>query len=119
LPVKAVRRAGKSEPSQAIRVTGGELLPAAAIPAPRPTPARSVEVPEPPVPKKESVDGAAAQTSGPGSALEGIAISPEAVPPKSPNGGNWFTRTLGKVNPFRKGAKHDGGEGGKAPVEKN
>jgi hypothetical protein len=76
-------------------------------------------VPEPPVPKKDSVDGAAAQTAGPASALEVIAISPEATPAKSPNGGNWFTRALGKVNPFRKGAKHDDGEGVKAPVEKN
>ena len=35
--MKAVRRAGKNEPSRAIRVTGGDVLPAAAI-APRHTP---------------------------------------------------------------------------------
>jgi eukaryotic-like serine/threonine-protein kinase len=117
LPVKAVRRAGKSEPSHAIRVTGGEVLPAAAISAPSPTPVRTVEVPEPPAPKKDSVVDAAAAESETDLAV--TTTPQEAAPAKSQNGGNWFTRALGKVNPFRKGAKHDGGEGGKAPVEKN
>jgi serine/threonine-protein kinase len=117
VPAKVVRRAGKNEPSQAIRVTGGELLPAA-VTASSPTPARTVEVPEPPLPKKDSVVDGAAQAADPVGALEVTGILPEAAPAKSPNGGNWFTRALGKVNPFRKGAKHDGGDG-KAPVEKN
>jgi hypothetical protein len=117
VPAKVMRRAGKSEPIQAIRVTGGELLPAAS--APSSTPVRT-DVPEPPLPKKDSVvDAAAAQTAEPGSALDLTAVSPEAASAKSQNGGNWFTRALGKVNPFHKNAKHDGGEGGKAPVEKN
>jgi hypothetical protein len=51
-------------------------------------------------------------------ALAVTTVSPEGAPAKSQNGGSWFTRALGKVNPFRKGAKHDG-EGSKAPVEKN
>ena len=118
VPAKVVRRAGKSEASPAIRVTGGELLPAAAIAAPSPTPARTVEVPEPPLPKKDPVVDAAAANVGAGSALDLTTGSADVAPAKSSNGGNWFKRTLGKVNPFRKGAKHDGGDG-KAPVEKN
>jgi hypothetical protein len=114
VPAKAVRRASKSEQSHAIRVTGGELLPGAAISAPSPTPVRTVEVPEPPAPKTESV--ADAVTAESETALAATTTSQEAAPAKSQNGGNWFTRALGKVNPFRKGAKR---EGGKAPVEKN
>jgi serine/threonine-protein kinase len=114
-PAKVVRQAGKNEPSRAIRVTGGELLPAAAITAPSPTPLRTVEVPEPPLPKKDSVVDASAESDA---ALAVTTLSPEAAPAKSQNGGSWFTRALGKVNPFRKAAKRDG-EGGKAPVEKN
>jgi hypothetical protein len=114
VPAKVVRQAGRSEPSHAIRVTGGELLPAA-VPAPSPTPVRTVEVPEPPVPKKDSVVDGAAESEA---ALAVTTVSPEAAPAKSQNGGSWFTRALGKVNPFRKGAKHEG-DGGKAPVEKN
>ena len=113
IPAKVVRQAGKNEPSHAIRVTGGELLPAAASAVPSSTAVRMVEVPEPPVPKKDPVVDAAAESDA---ALAVTAVSPEAAPAKSQNGGSWFTRALGKVNPFRKGTKH---EDGKTPVEKN
>ena len=109
-----MRQAGKNEPSHAIRVTGGELLPAAASAVPGSTPVRTVEVPEPPVPKKDAAVDATAESDA---ALAVTAVSPEAAPAKS-QGGSWFKRTLGKVNPFRKGTKHDGGDG-KPPVEKN
>ena len=119
LPVKTVRRAGKNEPSQAIRVTGGEVVPPAANSAPRSTPVRTVEVPEPPVPKRDSVVDGAAPNVGAGTALEVTTGSPDVAPAKSQNGGSWLKRTLGKVNPFHKVAKHDAGETGKTPVEKN
>ena len=118
VPAKVVRRAGKSEPGPAIRVTGGKLLPAApAISAPGAVPLRTVETPEPPAPRTESAAESAAAESAAAAALK--TTSPEAAPAKSQSGGSWFTRALGKVNPFRKGAKHDGGEGSKTPVEKN
>jgi serine/threonine-protein kinase len=115
----AARRTGKSEPSHAIRVTGGDVLPAAAIATPAAhAPSRNIEVPEPPAPKTDAVtDVAATQRAVSETIPEVTTASPEAAPAKSPNGGSWFTRALGKVNPFRKGAKRDSGDA-KAP-EKN
>jgi serine/threonine-protein kinase len=116
----AARRTGKSEPSHAIRVTGSDVLPAAAIARPAaPAPSRSIEVPEPPAPKTDAAaDVAATQRAVSETVPEVTTVSPETAPAKSQNGGSWFTRALGKVNPFRKGAKRDSGDA-KAPVEKN
>jgi serine/threonine-protein kinase len=103
----AARRTGKSKPSPAIRVTGGDVLPAAAPAAPAPS--RSIEVPEPPAPKTDAAaDVAATQRAVSETVPEVTTMSPEAGPAKSQTGGNWFTRALGKVNPFRKA---------KAPVD--
>ena len=76
-------------------------------------------MPEPPAPKTDAAaDAAATQRAVSETVPEVTAMPQDAGPAKSPNGGSWFTRALGKVNPFRKGAKRDGSDG-KTPVEKN
>lgn len=120
-PVRVVRRASKPKPSYAIRVTGGELQPTAAMPAPSTTARRLVEAPEPLAPNTDSVEApaAAARPAVLGSASELATPTQEAAPEKARNAGNRFVRALGKVNPFRKRTKPDAGEAAKTPLKKD
>lgn len=120
-PVRAMRRAGKPERSYAIRVTGGEVpQPTAAVPAPNSTPRQPVEAPEPLVPNTDSVEALeAARPAVSGSAAEFSTPSQEAAPEKPRNAGNRFVRALGKLNPFRRGTKHDAGEAAKTPLKQD
>jgi hypothetical protein len=117
-PVQAMRPARKPERSNVIRVTGGELQPAAAVPAPGPVASRPLEARGPCVPATNSVDAPeAARPAASGTAPE--LASEEAAPAKPQNAGNRFVRALEKVNPFRRTAKHDAGEAAKTPADKD
>jgi hypothetical protein len=120
LPAPAVRRAANPE-HNAIRVTGGELQPPVAIPAPIPVLRRDVEAPEVFVAKADSVEAAVGEglPAAPASEPEAGTTSPEAAPQKPQNTGNRFVRALGKLNPFRKGTKQDTGEAVKTPLKKD
>jgi hypothetical protein len=120
LPAPAVRRASNPE-HNAIRVTGGELQPPVAIPAPIPVLRRDVEAPEVFVAKADSVEAAVAEgrPAVPASEPEAGTTSPEAAPQKPQNTGNRFVRALGKLNPFHKGTKQDTGEAVKTPLKKD
>ncbi len=98
VPAVAMRRTGKPEQSYAIRVTGGEVERPVVVPAPVLT-AREMVTAEAPAPAAVAV----VSTSAP----ESSATPHEAAPVKTQAAGNRLLRALGKVNPFRKGAKHD------------
>jgi serine/threonine-protein kinase len=115
----AMRRANQPDPRYAIRVTGGEREPAAAIPAPNTHSRQLAEAPEPSAPKVDRVEAREA-------AVAAIGIDPEspiapqgAAPEKPQNGGNRFVKALGKVNPFRKRTKHDTVEADKTSLKKD
>jgi len=95
-PARTPRKIAQAQPNTALRITGGEPLPAAPTPAPREAaaPENAVETPEPPQP-------AAAAPSEPPAALSATPVSP---PDSS---GNRLVRALGKVNPFRRTKKPD------------
>ncbi|HYW42819.1 MAG TPA: protein kinase [Bryobacteraceae bacterium] len=115
--VPAMRRANRPEWSTAIRVTGGESQPAAAMNTTCPDPPRPVEGPEAVIPKTNPAE---APEAGAPPATPELATPPEAAAPAKPqNAGNRFVRALGKVNPFRKRAKHDAGEASKTQLEKD
>jgi serine/threonine-protein kinase len=106
--VPAKRPDSQAEPSYAIRVTGGESLPAVVVPAASPVPARSVETIGPCVPTTDSVQLPEAKRS----AASGTAPELEPAPHQSAsakprNSGNRLLRALGKLNPFHKRTKQD------------
>ena len=118
-PVKASRRDSKSEPSYAIRVTGGDSAPA--VPAASPASSRPVDESEATAPKTDSVEAPKAEVpqATPVAASELGATPQDAAGAKPQNTGNRFVRALGKVNPFRKAAKHDAGDPAKTPLKKD
>ena len=118
LPAPAIRRASNPE-HNAIRVTGGELQPP--VPAPMLGLRRDVETPEAFVGEADSLEAvqATGASAAEGSDPEPAPASQEATPQKSQNTGNRFIRALGKLNPFRKGAKQDAGEAVKTPLKKD
>jgi eukaryotic-like serine/threonine-protein kinase len=120
-PAKAMRRDNKPEVSHAIRVTGGELQPAAAMPAPGTTLRQPVEAPQSVGAKTDSAvePEAAEQPAASNPAPDGAAPSQDATPAKPPSAGNRFVRALGKVNPFRRGTKRDAGDAAKTPLKKD
>jgi hypothetical protein len=120
LPVRAMRRTSQPKQSYAIRVTGGEVLhPAAAAPAPNPTPRQPVEAAERIVPHTDSVEAPEAAARAVSGSADELAAPQDAAPEKPRNAGNRFIRALGKLNPFRKGTKHDDGEASKTPLEQD
>jgi serine/threonine-protein kinase len=114
----AIRRAANPE-HNAIRVSGGELQPP--VPAPVLVPRRDVETTEAFVAKADFPEPARAEgaAAAAGSDPEPPTTPQEAAPQKAPNTGNRFIRALGKLNPFRKGTKQDGGETVKTPLKKD
>lgn len=116
-PAQPVRPASKPLASYEIHVTGGALEPAEATPdpiAPRPLKTRGPSLP----------DATAVEPPEPAAPPAASTISPEPAPtepaPVKPRkAGNRFARALGKVNPFHKTAKYDGGEAAKGPAEKD
>ena len=108
----ALRTAAKPTRSYPIQVTGGELQPIAAPPAPSPAPPQPMEAVGPCVPKTNSVTPEA-------SASAPEPAPPEAAPAKPQNAGSRLARALGKVNPFHKKARHDSGETAKTPPDQD
>jgi eukaryotic-like serine/threonine-protein kinase len=120
-PAKTTRRDGKPQPSNAIRVTGGELLPPGTVTAAVPAPQHPAGASEPVDAKKDTqeVPDGASPPADSGSTPEPATTTQGAAPAKSPNSGNRFVRALGKVNPFRKAPKHDDSEPAKTPLKKD
>jgi serine/threonine-protein kinase len=118
LPAPATRPANQPDPRFAIRVTGGERLPAAATPPPS-AHVRLAEAPEPSAPKVDTAEtresAAVALGFDPASPIAPIGVAPE----KPQNGGNRFVKALGKVNPFRKRPKHDAVDGATTSLKKD
>ncbi len=111
-----LRRAGRPEKSSAIRVTGADPQPAAA-PSSRPSPVQLSEAPEPSLQPADPLEEPGTVTLPAASdSVPGLTTPQEVAPPKPPNNGNRFIRALGKVNPFRKGAKPDAS---KTPLKKD
>ena len=111
------RRANKPEKSYAIRVSGADLQPAATAPPHPPAPIHLSEAPEPSLQPADSVEEAGTVTlPGASDVVPGLTTPQEAAPPRPPGTGNRFIRALGKVNPFRKGAKP---EASKTPLKKD
>ncbi len=119
--VPAMRRASKRQPKDALRVTSGERQPTEAMPAPNPVSPRPVEAPEPLVLKTDSVEApeGAERSAVSGTAAELAPTSQEAAPAQPQNSGNRFVRALSKVNPFRRGTKHDAGKTAKTQLKKD
>jgi eukaryotic-like serine/threonine-protein kinase len=115
-PASAMRRAGRPAQSNAIRVTGGDVQPTAALPAPGPNPRRALVASEPLGPNTDFVETPARPTELE-TAPELATTSQEVTPETPQNAGNRFVRALGKVNPFHKRTKHDPGEAAKTPLK--
>ena len=117
-PVAVVRRRGassaqvsrKSNRNLAVRITGGDPVPAVPAPA-APPPAPPVEEHAAP-PVAENVEPPTAPVAAP----ESPAPAPEeAAPAKSPSVGSRLVKALGRVNPFHKTAKRDPADPAKTP----
>uniref|UniRef100_Q01S38 non-specific serine/threonine protein kinase n=1 Tax=Solibacter usitatus (strain Ellin6076) TaxID=234267 RepID=Q01S38_SOLUE len=117
-PAPVVRRRGassaqmsrKSDKSFALRITGGDPVPATPPPA---VPAPAPRAEEPAVPP-------AAETVEPPSATVAAAEPPapqEAAPAKSPSVGSRLVKALGRVNPFHKTPKPAPSDPAKAPLK--
>jgi hypothetical protein len=118
-PRQAAGMSAKPEPSYAIRVTGSEQPPAAAVPPPSPA-ARLAEAAGPAVPKVGCpLPPVAAQPAAPAAAPEPQPAPDAAAAEKPQSGGNSLSRALGKVNPFRRKAKYDTSEAAQAPLKKD
>ena len=114
-PRPAPRRTGKPA-NFAIRVTGGEGDITTVAPVASPIPRETLEAHEPPAAANigaPDVPAVIANTPPEPPPL------PEAAPAKPAGAGNRFVRALGKVNPFRKGAKHDTADPAKTPLKTN
>ncbi|MEO8367951.1 MAG: serine/threonine-protein kinase [Candidatus Solibacter sp.] len=105
-PAKEPRKTARTEPNTALRITGGEPLPAAPLPAPRRDTARVVETIEPAAPMNAVAAPETAPTVAAATPAEPAPTS-NAAPAANPDGGNRFVRALGKVNPFRRSKKPD------------
>jgi len=111
-PARAPQPATKVKPGSPIQVTGGEFQPAEALPAPAPPPPRPVEPAGPGLPKAN-----AALPPAPAGATSDEPVPEAAAKPRST--GNRLAKALGKMNPFRKRAKHPGDETPPTPPGKN
>jgi serine/threonine-protein kinase len=121
-PRQPMPKAGKPEPSYAIRVTGGEQPPPVVVVTPRPDPARVPEATDRSVPAAPKVNCLVTPlVPQPASAVaEPVPPAPEAAAAEKPQStGNPLTRALGKVNPFRKKAKYDTAEAAPTPLKKD
>jgi serine/threonine-protein kinase len=118
---RSARRSGKPDQSLAARVSGRVVEPPAAMPPPNEPPGVPAAPPETPALKPNEAEApetppvsVASKTSA---ELEDAAQThEEAKPPKA---GNRFIRALGKLNPFRKGAKNDSADPAEASTKKD
>jgi hypothetical protein len=109
-PPRGPRPVNKPQPSLALRVTGGEVVPASTMPAPAPISSEASSVksealelpPSPPVP----VAVAPAPDPGP---------APQDAEPAKPQKGNRLVRAIGKI--FKK--PNDAGDASKTPAKKD
>lgn len=106
---KAVHAARKSA-NYPIRVTGGELLPANAVPIEASVAPRPIEMVGPCVPKTNMVT-----PSDPATPALVSSSAPEAMASKPQSSGNRLVHALGKVNPFRRTAKYEPSDSTKTP----
>jgi serine/threonine-protein kinase len=118
VPAPVLRRAGQGDPRFALRVTGEEREPAAALSPPVTHFRPLAEAPEPFVPKPEPVAAPVAEQPAVSATAPQPAATSEAASQKTPNG-NRFVRALGKVNPFHKRTKHADGDAAQTPPDKD